>query len=239
VSVCSRVLVGLAAAALVTLGAAGLSGFLTFPEHCLQAHALEASRSSEVREGTIVSSRTRVWPPGAECTYVAPTRTDVDGRFIYRDASTEVRREGSTAVFFAVLAIGVLIAILVIHAWPRVPRALRLTATTGLAFAAFGAGAVVGGVALGLMAGWGIGLPLAYAADRWLGRHERGITAGLTGAAVAFIAVPAAVVLLMLDGGLGVGAFAVVIVAVALLSAVPWRRAPSAVAGGPPTSLRL
>jgi hypothetical protein len=104
-----------------------------------------------------------------------------------------------------------------------VPAALRLTAAT--ARASVGAGAWVGGAFLGLFIGWPVGVPLTYVADRSLrpGRgREQPLRAGAVGAAVAAVAVPAAGVALL--SGLGIGAFVIVLVAVALLGALPRRR---------------
>jgi hypothetical protein len=120
---------------------------------------------------------------------------------------------------------GALLGLRAARSRPHVPAALRLPAATALAFAAVGAGAWVGGVFfLGLFTGWMFGVPLAYVADRSLrpGRgRELPLRAGAVGAAVAAVAVPAAGVALLF--GLGIGAFVIVLVAVALLGALPRR----------------
>jgi len=121
---------------------------------------------------------------------------------------------------------GAIVWLLAARSRPRVPAALRLTAATALAFATVGVGAFIGGVFVsGLFFGWVFGVPLAYVADRRL-RTGSGRAlppwAGPVGAAVAAVAVLAAGVALLF--GLGLAAFPIVLVAVALSGALPRRR---------------
>ena len=217
-----RVAGTIAIAALLVVGAAGLSGHITLDD-CM-------SRGVGESEGTYAHDSARWWPPGHECVYHEPIATEADGRFVYGDAPTEVSSDGSVAAFLGTLLAGALLWLLVARSGPHVPAALRLTAATALAFAAVGAGAWLGGVFfIGLFTGWLVGVPLAYLADRSL-RPRRGrglpLRAGSAGAAVAAVAVPAAGVALLF--GLGLGAFVIVLVAVALLGALPRRRLLSA-----------
>jgi hypothetical protein len=212
-----RVAATIALAALLVLGAAGLSGHITLDD-CM-------SRGVAESEGTYAHGDARRWPPGYECVYYEPIATEADGRFVYTERPTTVSSDGSVSAFLGTLVAGALLWLLAARSRPHVPAALRLTAATALAFAAVGAGAWVGGVVfLGLFTGWMVGVPLAYVADRSLrpGRgRELPLRAGAVGAAVAAVAVPAAGVALLF--GLGIGAFVIVLVAVALLGALPRR----------------
>lgn len=108
---------------------------------------------------------------------------------------------------------------------PTSPRWLRLAAVTTLVFAVSGVGALVGGWGASVFFGIGGGVPVAFAADRWLrpGRmFDHLWTAGPTGVAVALSAL-----LIATTGwlaGLGVASYGLAVLLIAAVAALPWRR---------------
>jgi hypothetical protein len=158
-----RVAGTIALAALLVLGAAGLSGHIALDD------CMGRSIGAGHPEGTHARGGARWWPPGHECAYSEPIATEADGRFVYGQGPTAVSSDGSVPAFLGTLAAGALLWLLVARSRPHVPAALRLTAATALAFAAVGAGARLGGgFVFGLLIGWPVGVPLAYLADRGL-----------------------------------------------------------------------
>ena len=94
-------------------------------------------------------------------------------------------------------------------------------AVTTLAFAVAGVGAFVGGWQFSVLVGTVVGVPVAFAADRWL-RPAHPWTAGVAGAAVAFSAMVIASTGWLF--GLGVAAYGLTILLVALVAALPTQR---------------
>ena len=109
----------------------------------------------------------------------------------YEARPTRGESSGSWPRFLAALLVGFGVVGLALRRRPDVPRWLRLTAVATLAFAVAGVGADLRRLAGKRGLGMVYGVPVAFAADRWL-RPGRGFdhppTAGLTGAAVALAA---------------------------------------------------
>ena len=100
-------------------------------------------------------------------------------------------RTGSWPGFIGALVVGFGVVGLALRRRADAPTWLRLSAVTTLGFAVAGVGAFYGGWQGSVLVTI-YGLPVAFAADRWLLRDsggDRPWTAGLEGAAVAFTAV--------------------------------------------------
>ena len=206
----------LAVAALLVVGAAGLSGHLVDDDPCSGVSG---------QEGTSVSSETRWAPPGHQCVFERPSATTADGRFLYDGSVQRGEQAGSWAGFVGALLVGFGVVGSAVRRRPRLPAWLRLTAVATLAFAVAGAGALVGGWQASVLAVTLIGVPVAFAAERWLlpGRGlDHQTRAGVVGAAVAFAAAVVASTAWLV--GLGLAGLGLALLLVAAVAAVPWRR---------------
>lgn len=193
----------LAVAALLCVGAAGLSGHLVGEDHCPFG-----------AEGSSVSYETRWAPPGFECAVHGPAD----------DASVVGERTGSWPGFIGALVVGFGVVGLALRRRADAPTWLRLSAVTTLGFAVAGVGAFYGGWQGSVLVTI-YGLPVAFAADRWLLRDsggDRPWTAGLEGAAVAFTAVVVASAGYLF--GLGLAGYGLTLLLVTAAAALPWRR---------------
>ena len=198
----------LAVAALLVLGAAGLSGHLLDDEYCM------SSRPSSEGEGTVGGLEHRWAPPGVECVFVEPTGTTTEGR------------TGSWLGFLAALLVSFGIVGAALRRRPDPPTWLRLSTATTLVFAIAGLGAIGGGWQGSVLLATALGIPVAFLADHWL-RPARRValpwTAGPAGAAVGFAALIVASTAWLFD--LGLAGYGLTLLLVARISALPWSRA--------------
>jgi hypothetical protein len=166
-----------------------------------------------------------------ECVFQEPSGTSADGRFLYEDGWQRGGRAGSWPAFLGALLAGFGVVGLALRRQLSVPKWLRLAAVTTLAFAVAGVGAFVGGWQFSVVVMTFVGVPVAFAADRWLRpgrRFDHPWTAGPTGAAVAFSA--SAVASTGWLFGLGLTAYGLTVLLVAAVAALPrWRSPPSPV----------
>lgn len=157
-----RALIALLAGCLMVAGAAGLAS-LRDDDYC--------SPSEELGDA---QWKVLAWPPGVGC-----EQTFADG--------TRQTEEPSTPAFLLVLGGMALTGVAVVRNRRRVPAPVRLTAAAAVALAWMGVGGLEGGYQLGVMVGLVLGVPSAYAIDRWARGSEAPATprdAGLLGAAV-------------------------------------------------------
>jgi hypothetical protein len=201
----------LAVAALLILGAAGFSGYLTLPN----------DRCSLTGEGTSVHIDTRWTPPGIECVYESSPRADDGKLFTYDEQFLPDERSGSWPVFLGTLLFGLATVFAALRRRPVAPAWLRMAAVTTLTFAFGGALAVEGGVQVLVIGLFYLGLPFAITADWALQGGGRPWQASLAGAVVALPAAAFATFAFLM---VGIAAYGVTIVLVAGLAAVPWRR---------------
>lgn len=146
------------------LGAGGLSS-LEVDDFCAE-QTIGGERSSWTSELVL-------WPPGWRCVFSL-----ADGREVTVQA-------GSKELFLIVLAGELLIAALVVRRWPRVTQPLLLVAVTMLALAVAGAGGLVGGFVLAMLAAGSLALPAHWItsplASSAAGRHRVTVRARTTG----------------------------------------------------------
>jgi hypothetical protein len=197
----------LAVAALLVVGAAGLSGHLVDDDHC---------SGFLVEEGTGVRGEHRWAPPGVECVVAGPPGASPSAT----DEAQRRGRVGSWPAFLGTLLAGLGVVGLARARRPAGPPGLRLAAATTLAFAAAGAGALVGGWPASVFVGAALGVPVAFVADRRLRPDHRARSrwpAGTSGAVVALAALAVASTGWLL--GLGVAAYGLTLLVVALVPA--------------------
>ncbi len=131
---------------------------------------------------------------------------------------------GSWPAFLAALAFGLAVLGLALRRWPIVPTWLRFTAGTTLTFALGGALAIVGGVQFLIVGLFYLGPPFAITIDWALRGGDASWISGLFGALVSLPA--AALATLGYLFGFGAAPYAVTILLVAAVTALPWRRLP-------------
>jgi hypothetical protein len=196
-------------ALLLVFGAAGVSGHLVSDDHC----------DLQGPEGSYGGEQVLWAPPGIQCVRRQPSGTDAQGEFVSERGWERSGRTGSWAGFVAALLAGFGIVGAALFRRSTISPWLRLTAVATLAFSAAGVLAIVGDGKIAVLAGVVVGVPIAFAADRWFlrGSGHRAETDGLGGATVVLCA--AFVVAAAWLYGLGIAAYGLTLGLIAALAA--------------------